>query len=117
MEGGNSPHARTPEELELLFEDTLMIRDRAALIGLFEDGAVLSVCNGPPARGGPEIAGLALATWDGSRSYVTSPGQIVQGRDVALIVAGPNIHVMHRSNTGWRYAIVLLTATDERNEQ
>lgn len=114
MEGGNSVHARTPEELELLFEDTLMIRDQTALTGLFEDGAVLSVCNGPPAHGGEEIAGLALAIWNGSRSYVASPGQIVQGRDIALTVAGQNIHVMRRSNTGWRYVIVLQAETDER---
>ena len=34
--------ARTPEELETLFEDAFVIRDRTALAGLFEDGAVLS---------------------------------------------------------------------------
>lgn len=114
MKGGNEAYARTPEELELLFEDTLIIRDQEALRGLFEDGAVLSVFNGPPVHGGPEIVGLALNTWSGSRSFVAGPGMTLQGRDIALIVAGPNIHVMRRSNAGWRYVVVLLAETDER---
>ena len=35
------PGARTPEELETLFEDAFVVRDRDALAQLFEDGAVL----------------------------------------------------------------------------
>lgn len=47
--------ARTPEELETLFEETFVIRDREALAELFEDGAVLSD-GSREARGREQIA-------------------------------------------------------------
>ena len=55
------PGARTPEELETLFEDAFVIRDREALAQLFEKGAVLVAGDGPQARGGEEIARFATA--------------------------------------------------------
>ena len=50
--------ARTPEELETLLEDALLLRDGPALAELFESGAVLAV-NDEPERGGgvPEAVG------------------------------------------------------------
>ena len=35
------PGARTPEELETLFEDAFVVRDRDAIAELFEDGGLL----------------------------------------------------------------------------
>ena len=76
--------ARTPEELETLFEDALLVRDRQALAALFEAGAVLVAGDGPPARGGAAIARLALAMWAGDGAYVADPRRVVQARDIAL---------------------------------
>ena len=102
--------APTPEELETLLEDALMIRDRAALAALFEDGAIFIAGDQRPGRGGEEIARLALATWNGDRTYVADPRQVVQARDVALVVAERGVTVARRGGDGsWRYAIALLS--------
>jgi hypothetical protein len=102
--------ARTPEELETLLEDALVVRDRATLAALFEEGAVLVARDRQSAHGGDEIAGLALATWDGDRTYFADPWRVVQARGLALIVAEGAINVARRGDDGtWRYAISLLS--------
>jgi hypothetical protein len=99
--------ARTPEELEVLFEDTLLLRDGRALAELFEAGAVLVAGNEPCARGREAIAHWALALWAGPDSYVAQPLRVMQARDIALIVAERSINVARRDRDGtWRYAIV-----------
>jgi hypothetical protein len=113
---GDSSGARTPEELETLLEDYLVIGDGDALAALFEESAVLIAGNTRPARGGEGIARFALARWDG---YVADPQCIAQTRDLALIVAPRAINVARRGRDGgWRYAIVLQTVADgmEREE-
>jgi hypothetical protein len=114
-----SEGARTPEELETLFEDALVIRDRQALLDLFAEGAVLLAGDDRSGRGGEAIARLALSVWDDDRAYVADPRRIVQARDVALVVAEGGINVARRGRDGcWRYAIVVLAAEDgpERSE-
>ena len=106
--------ARTPEELETLFEDALVIRDRAALTELFEAGAVLVAGDSPLARGGEEIARLVMALWDGDRTYVADPQRVLQARDIALVAAERGVNVMRRGSDGaWQYVIVLLAVVDE----
>jgi hypothetical protein len=115
-----STGGRTPEELETLFEDALLIRDPRVLAGLFEAGAVLVVGDERPAHGGEEIARLALATWEGDRTYVADPRRVMQARDIALIVAEQGINVVRRGDDGaWRYVIVRLSVEDgtERRKQ
>jgi hypothetical protein len=107
---GVSGEARTPEELETLLEDWLVLRDSHAVAGLFEEGAVLAAGDERPARGGEEIARSALATWTGGHTYVADPRQVLQARDLALIVSEGAIHVARRRDDGsWRYAISLLS--------
>ncbi|MCB0195476.1 MAG: hypothetical protein KDJ65_26240 [Anaerolineae bacterium] len=102
--------ARTPEELETLFEDTLMLGDHQALAALFEDGAVLVVDDERSARGGEAIARLALVTWAGEHTYIADSQLVVQARDIALIVSERGINVLCRDSDGiWRYAIVRQT--------
>jgi hypothetical protein len=115
----DAPGARTPEELETLFEDALVLRDHQAVAELFEDGAVLSAGNERPGRGGKEIARLALATWEGDRTYVADPRRVMQVRDLALIVVEQGINVARRDRDGgWRYVIVLRSVEDgERKRQ
>ena len=45
--------ARTPEELEALFEDAFVTRDAEALCAMFAEGAVLAVGEGPDAARAP----------------------------------------------------------------
>ncbi len=96
----------------MLFEDALLIRDPASLATLVEEAAVLVAGDVQPARGGEEIARLALATWEGDRTYVADPRRVVQARDIALIVVERGVNVARRDrNDAWRYA-VLLTSVD-----
>jgi hypothetical protein len=99
--------ARTPEELETLFEDTLILSDHQALARLFEDGAVLIVDDERSAHGPEDIARLALVIWDGDHTYVANPLRVIQARDIALVVSARDFNVMRRGSDGiWRYTIV-----------
>jgi ketosteroid isomerase-like protein len=115
------PGARTPEELETLFEDSFVTRDRDALAQLFEDGAVLVVVDGPQeARGGAEIVRFATAMWECDRTYVADPRRVLQARDTALVIADRGINVVRRGSDGaWRFAIALLSLdhTTTKEEQ
>jgi hypothetical protein len=105
--------AHTPEELEMLFEDTLVLRDEQELAGLFEDGALLFADDGRLAYGVEESTRLALATWKGEQSYVADPKQIMLARNIALIVAERGVNVARRCSNGiWRYAIIHLPFDD-----
>jgi len=108
------PGARTPEELETLFEDAFVVRDREAVANLFEDGAVLVADDEPQeARGGQEIARFATAMWDRDRTYVSDPRRVLQARDTALLVAKGGINVVRRGSDGaWRFVISLLSLGD-----
>ena len=105
-----STSAHTPEELETLFEDAFVTRDRTVVEELFEEGAVLVVDEGAPARGGREIADLATVMWDCDQTFMADPRRVLQARDICLIVAERSINVVHRGSDGaWRYAISLLS--------
>ena len=113
LDGGMGGGARTPEELETLLEDALVVGDRAALAALFEAGAVLVAGDRPLARGGEAIARVATALWTGERTYVADPRRVVQARDLALVVAEQAMHVVRRQGDGtWQYAISLLSLDD-----
>jgi hypothetical protein len=100
--------ARTPEELETLLEDALLMRCPDALASLFADGAVLAASDRRQARGRDEIARLAMLTWGRGQPFVADPDRVVQARDIALVVSGQTINVVQRDATGeWRFAIVL----------
>ena len=113
------PGARTPEELETLFEDAFVIGDRAALAHLFEDAAVLVAGDGlQEARGGEEIARCVTAMWDRDRTYVADPRRVLQACDTALVVAERSINVVRRGTDGtWRYAISLLSLLDTTEQE
>ena len=106
--------ARTPEELETLLEDALVVRDRQMLVELFDEGAVFVAGQARPARGGEEIATVALATWSGDHAFVADPRRVMQARDIALIVVKGGVNVARRGRDGgWRYAVVLKSGTDD----
>jgi hypothetical protein len=102
--------ANTPEELESLFEDAFMTRDRDTLAGLFDSGAVLVAGRGEAeARGAREIGRRTAAMCDRGCTYIADPRQVLQSRDTALVIAERAVNVMHRGRDGaWRYAISLL---------
>ncbi|MEX0791131.1 MAG: hypothetical protein WD178_10190 [Actinomycetota bacterium] len=95
--------ARTPEELEMLLEDTLIRGDRRALADLFEGCAVLAVDESPqPIRHGGPLDSLCP---DGS--YLAGPLFVVQAQDTALVVTARGANVARRGPDGsWRYTIL-----------
>lgn len=101
-----STNAHTPEGLEMLLEDSLLLRDPQSLQTLFAVGAVLAIGEDVIARG-EDITALALATWHGVRTYVAAPQRVIQTRDLALIVSAQGINVVRRDGIGnWQYVIV-----------
>ena len=105
---GASGGGHTPEELETLFEDALLLRDHRALASLFETGATFVTRDQQPVRGGEAIARVALATPDGACAYVADPRRVLLARNTALVLTDEGVNVMHRGDDGaWRYAIVL----------
>ena len=111
--------ARTPEELESLLEDAFVIRDREALVELFEDGAVLvGGHGGSEARGGDEIGRWAREMWAHDRTYLADPRRVLQARDTGLVLTPYGVSVARRGSDGaWRYAIALLSRDDTTPEE
>lgn len=106
--------ARTPEELEALFEDTFVLQDHEALAQLFEMGAVLVAGGGlQDARGREQVARVATEMWDRQRTYLADPRRVLQVRDTALVLGGRAINVVRRGDDGsWRYAILFLASVN-----
>jgi hypothetical protein len=103
---GTQPQARTPEELELLFEDACVLRDRAALPQLFDREAVVgSASGGHRATGRAAIVRMIDDFWNDGGTYLALPARVLQSGPTALIIAGQSIHVARRGTAGWRYQI------------
>ena len=114
-----SAGARTPEELEVMFEDALLIGEKEVVAELFDDVAALVIGAELPVRDGEAIARLALTTWQGSHAYLAGPLYVAQVGEIALILAEEGINVARRSREGaWRYVIVLRSVydSDRRNQ-
>ena len=90
--------ARTPEELETLFEDAFVVRDRRRVRALFDEGAVMAPEGAPEARGGEAIGRAAAELWTAGRTYVAGLSRVLQSRETALVVSPAGIHVARRGD-------------------
>jgi hypothetical protein len=101
---------QTPEELETLLEDALLLQDAEALAQLFEDASVLVAGDrAQQVRGSGAIVGAAWLLWQQRHRYLASPRRVFQARDTALLVGDGVINVARRGPDGsWRYAISVL---------
>jgi hypothetical protein len=94
--------ASSPEELETLLEDAVLLGDEAALLALFEAGAVLII--GPRVTG-PERALAELATLE----YVAATRTVTERRDLAVIVGDHAVNVSCRAPDGvWRLVAAIV---------
>jgi hypothetical protein len=105
-----SDGGRTPEELETLTEDAVVLRDGEALAHLFEDGGVLVTGAGHrEARGYEAIARAASQVWDRPGGYIAGVRRVFQSHDTALILGEGAINVSRRGpDRLWRFAIAVL---------
>jgi hypothetical protein len=102
--------ARTPEELETLLEDAILLRDVAGLLALFSPYGVLA---GPleHAQGPVHIAGSARALLSDGWEYVADPTLVVQAHRTALVIGPHALNVARRGhNSLGRYEICRLHA-------
>jgi len=113
-----SQGAGTPEELEALFEDAFVVRDRRAVASLFEDSSVLAYPAAPRmAHGRAAITALVERIWDTDHTYVADPRQVLQAGDTALVIGSHVINVLRQSRGGWRYAIALVDRFDDNTTE
>jgi hypothetical protein len=101
--------ASSPEELETLLEDAVLLRDAAAVADLFEPGAVLIT---GPAITGPEHALAELATL----GYVAAFRTVTVRPCLAVVVGDHAVNVSIRAPDGaWRLvAAVIRQSTSGR---
>jgi hypothetical protein len=105
--------ARLPEELDVLLEDAFVMRDRRAVMALFESYALVADGTAQEARGVREIASWAAEAWSSGLTYVAGAPRVLQARDIALVLTPHGIGVVHRDgDRAWRYAIALLSFDD-----
>jgi hypothetical protein len=111
--------ARTPEELETLLEDAFVVRDRDALAGLFETGAVVVLGHSRrEARGAAQIGRFATEMWARELTYLADPRRVLQARDTALVLGRHAVSVVRRGADGaWHYAIALLHDDDPTGQE
>lgn len=88
---------RTPEELDTLLEDALLLQDDHAVTALFEESGVV-IC-WPRDAVGPAQAAALLS----QRDYVASTGTATVVRDVAVTVGDHTVNLSRRGRDGsWR---------------
>lgn len=111
-----SAGARTPEELETLFEDAFVLRDHEALAQLFHPEAVLIPGGGlPVARGREQIALTLRSLWAQERLYLADPRRVLQEGNTALVLSDRATSVLRRANgRTWRYVICCLEPDGDR---
>lgn len=98
--------AQSPEELEFLLEDSLLLGDLQLLTRLFSDEAVL-VIGEEIAKGLWDIANLALVTWKGDNPYIADLRRVIQVQDLALIFSKQGVNIMRLSYDGsWKYIVL-----------
>jgi len=94
--------ASSPEELETLLEDAVLLGDKAAVASLFDAGAVLIT--------GPRIAGpeQALAELD-KLGYVASTRTVSVRHGAAVLVGEHAVNVSFRTPDGaWRLVATIV---------
>ncbi len=104
MDGG-----QTPEELETLLEDAILMGDADAVAGLFQPSGVLAVDTERELRGHSQIGEAAAALRRYRPGYLATPRRVFRVRDMALMLGPDVVNLAHRGDDGtWRYAICVL---------
>ena len=97
--------AQSPEELEILLEDALVLQDDAAVAALFEEGGVLVERSGC-VRGRNQVAYLLAQL-----HYLAAPRSVTVVNNVAIVVGPQTVNVSCRDpGGGWRLVAAIVTA-------
>jgi hypothetical protein len=105
---------QTPEELETLLEDAVLLGDPDAIAGLFQPGGMLVMGGAPQLRGRGQIREAAATLCLHRPGYLAGPRRVLQVRDVALLIGRDVVNLARRSDDGtWRYDICVLLPDQE----
>ena len=111
MDGG-----QTPEELETLLEDAVLLGDADAVAGLFQPGGLLVMGRAPQLRGRGQIREAAVALRRDRHGYLAGPRRVLQVRDAALLIGRDVVNLARRGDDGtWRYDICVLLPDQEES--
>jgi Domain of unknown function (DUF4440) len=100
---------QTPEELETLLEDAVLLGDADAVAGLFQPGGMVVMGGAPRLRGRGQIRAAAAALCLHRPGYLAEPRRVLQVRDVALLIGRHVVNLARRGDDGtWRYDICVL---------
>jgi hypothetical protein len=95
--------AGSPEELEILLEDALLLHDAFAVAALFEDRGVL--VTGPGSVIGPAEAANALT----EHTFVASPHSATLVGDIAVVVGDRTVNISCRgTDRRWRLVVAIV---------
>jgi hypothetical protein len=95
--------ASSPEELEILLEDALIMHDAAAVAALFEDRGVLVTVPGSVV--GPAQAAIALE----EHTFVASPHSATLVGDIAVVVGDHTVNISSRgTDRRWRLVVAIV---------
>jgi len=98
--------AESPEELEILLEDALVLQDDAAVAALFAEGGVLVEGSGC-VRGRNQVAHLLA-----KQHYLAAPCSVTVVNNIAIVVGRHTVNVSCRDpGAGWRLVAAIVTAT------
>lgn len=98
--------AVSPEELEVLLEDALLLHDDEAVSALFEDRGVL--VTGPGCTTGRAEAAKVLS----ERDFFASTCSVTLLHDIAVVVGDNTVNVSCRGpDRKWRLVVVILMPT------
>jgi hypothetical protein len=99
--------AASPEELESLLEDAVVLRDASAVADLFEPDGVLVA--GRPARGVADVMAAARRLW--CAGYLADPRCVLRTHGLAVVPGARSVTVARRGEDGtWRYAFAVFLA-------
>jgi ketosteroid isomerase-like protein len=107
---GDTAGGQTPEELETLLEDAVLLRDLDGLARLFEhSGVLIAGLDHQPAHGRAEIARAAARAWERGDGYLPDQRRVVQIGDTALVLGKGAINVARRGrDRSWRFIISIV---------
>lgn len=95
--------AVSPEELEVLLEDALLLHDATAVADLFEDRGV--VITGPGSVTRRAQAADALA----ERDFIASPRSVTVLDDIAVVVGDQTVNISCRgTDRRWRLVVAVM---------
>jgi hypothetical protein len=95
--------AASPEELEVLLEDALLLHDAAAVAALFEDRGIL--VTGPGSVTARAQAADALAAC----GFIASPRSVALLDDIAVVVGDHTVNISCRgTDRRWRLVVAIM---------